>query len=47
MSYSDITRQKVQSTISFLLNQHDFSLLSHVCQPTLSNVGESLLDQRA
>ena len=45
-SYSDITRQKVQSTISFLLNEHDFPLLSNVCQPILSNVSESRLYQR-
>ena len=45
-SYSDITRQKVQSTISFLLNEHDFPLLSNVCLPILSNVSESRLYQR-
>ena len=44
-SYSDLTRQKVQSTISFLLNEHDFPLLSNVCQPILSNVSESRLYQ--
>ena len=44
-SYSDITRQKVQSTISFLLNEHDFPPLSNVCQPILSNVSESRLYQ--
>ena len=44
-SYSDITRQKVQSTISFLLNEHDFPPLSNVCQPILSNVSESRLHQ--
>ena len=45
-SYSDITREKVQSTISFLLNEHDFPPLSNVCQPILSNVSESRLYQR-
>ena len=45
-SYSDITRQKVQSTISFSLNEHDFPPLSNVCQPILSNVSESRLYQR-
>ena len=45
-SYSDITRQKVQSTISFSLNEHDFPTLSNVCQPILSNVSESRLHQR-
>ena len=45
-SYSDITRQKVQSTISFLLNEHDFPPSSNVCQPILSNVSESRLYQR-
>ena len=45
MSYSDITRQKVQS-ISFSLNEHDFPTLSNVCQPILSNVSESRLYQR-
>ena len=45
MSYSDITRQKVQSTISFLLNEHDFPPLSNVCHPILSNVSESRLYQ--
>ena len=45
-SYSDITRQKVQSTIYFLLNEHDFPPLSNVCQPILSNVSESSLHQR-
>ena len=44
-SYSDITRQKVQSTISFLLNEHDFPPLPNVCQPILSNVSESRLYQ--
>ena len=44
-SYSDITRQKVQSTISFSLNEHDFPPLSNVCQPILSNVSESRLHQ--
>ena len=42
-SYSDITRQKVQSTISFSLNEHDFPPLSNAWQPILSNVSESLL----
>ena len=45
-SYSDITRQKVQSTISFLLNEHYFPPLSNVCQSILSNVSESRLYQR-
>ena len=45
-SYSDITRQKVQSTISFLLNEHDFPPLSNVYQAILSNVSESRLYQR-
>ena len=45
-SYSDITRQKVQSTISFLLNEHDIPPLSNACQPILSNVSESRLYQR-
>ena len=45
-SYSDITRQKVQSIISFLLIEHDFPLLSNVCQPILSNLSESRLYQR-
>ena len=44
-SYSDITRQKVQSTISFSLNEHDIPPLSNVCEPILSNVGESCLHQ--
>ena len=42
-SYSDIKRQKVQSTISFSLNEHDFPPLSNAWQPILSNVSESLL----
>ena len=45
MSYSDTTREKVQSTISFLLNEHDFQPLSNVCQPIMSNVSESRLYQ--
>ena len=45
-SYSDITRQKVQSTISFSLNEHDFPPVSNVCQPILSNVSELRLHQR-
>ena len=45
-SYSDITRQKVQSTISFLFNEHDIPPLSNVCQPILPNVSESRLYQR-
>ena len=45
-SYSDITRQKVQSTVSFSLNEHGFPTLSNVCQPILSNVSESRLHQR-
>ena len=40
-AYSDITRQKVQMTISFSLNQHDFPPLSNVCLPILSNVSGS------
>ena len=35
-SYSDITRQEVQSTISFCLNEHDFPPLPNVCQPISS-----------
>ena len=46
MSYSDITRQNVQSAISFFLNEHDFPPLSNVCQPNLPNVSESHLYQR-
>ena len=46
MSYSDITRQKVQPTIYFSLNEYDFPPLSNVCQPILSNVSESCLYQR-
>ena len=45
-SYSGITTQKVPSTISFLLNKHDFPPLSNACQPILSNVSESRLYQR-
>ena len=45
-SYSDITRQKVQSNISFSLKEHDFPRLSNVCQPILFNVSESSLYQR-
>ena len=44
-SYSDITRQNVQSTISFLLNEYGFPPLSNVCQPILSNVSESCVYQ--
>ena len=44
-SYSDIKRQKVQSTISFSLNEHDFPPLSNVRQPVSSNVSESRLHQ--
>ena len=44
-SYSDITRQEVQSTISFSLNEHDFLPLSNACEPILCNVGESCLYQ--
>ena len=44
-SHSGITRQNVQSTISFSLNEHNFPPLSNVCQPILSNVGESRLHQ--
>ena len=39
-SYSDITKQKVQSTISFSLNEHDFPPLSNVRQPVSSNVSK-------
>ena len=46
MPCSDTTRQKVQSTISFSLNEHNFPPLSNVCQPILSNIGESCLHQR-
>ena len=42
-SYSDITRQNVQSAISFSLNEHNFPSLSGACQPILFNVGESRL----
>ena len=45
MSYSDITRRKVPSTISFSLNEHDFPPLSNVYHPILSNVSESQLHQ--
>ena len=45
-SDSDITRQKVKSTISFSLIEHDFPPLSNVSQPILSNVSESRLHQR-
>ena len=44
-SYSDITRQKVESTISFSLNEHEVPPLSNVCHPILSNVSESRLYQ--
>ena len=46
VSYSDITRQKVQSTISFLLNKHVFPPLSNFCQSIFSGVGKSRLHQR-
>ena len=42
-SYSDITRQNLQSAISFSLNEHNFPSLSGACQPILFNVGESRL----
>ena len=45
-SYSDITRQEVQSTISFSLNVDDFPPLSNVCQPISSNFSESRLHHR-
>ena len=45
MSYSDITRQKVESTISFSLNEHEVPPLSNVYHPILSNVSESRLYQ--
>ena len=45
-SCSDITRQKLQATIYFLLNERNFLLLSNVCQPILSNVSGSRLYQR-
>ena len=35
ISYSDITRKIVQISISFPLNECDFSPLSNVCKPTL------------
>ena len=44
-SYSDITRQKVESTISFSLNEHEVPPLSNVYHPILSNVSESRLYQ--
>ena len=46
MPYGDIARQKVQSTISFSLNEIDSPSLSNVCQLILSNVTESRLCQR-
>ena len=46
MPYGDIARQKVQSTISFSLNELDSPSLSNVCQLVLSNVTESCLCQR-
>ena len=45
-SYGDITKEKLQSTISFLLHEHNFPRLSNVCQPILSSVSESHLYQR-
>ena len=45
-SYSDITRRKVQSTISFSLNEPEFPPLSNVFHPVLSDVIESRLHQR-
>ena len=44
-SYSDITRQKVQFTISSSLNEHDFPPLSNIYQPILFNFSESRLHQ--
>ena len=44
-SYSNITRQKVQSTISFLLNEHNFPTFSNVSQAVLFNFNESGLYQ--
>ena len=38
MSYSDITRNNVQTNISFPLNERDFPSLSNVCEPILFNV---------
>ena len=43
MSYGDITRQNVQTNISFLLHVHNFLSLSNVCKPILSNVSGSCL----
>ena len=44
-SYRDITRQKVESTISFSLNEHNFPSLSNVCQPIFSNISVPRLYQ--
>ena len=44
-SCTDTARQKVQSTISFLLNEHDLPPLFNFCQPILPNVIESCLYQ--
>ena len=44
-SYSDITRLKVQTTVSFLLNEHNFPPLSNVCHPFWSDVSGSCLFQ--
>ena len=44
-SYSDITRQKVQSNIPFLFNEHDFPPSSNVYQPNLLNASEPRLYQ--
>ena len=41
-SYSDVTRQKVQTTTSFWLNENDFLPLSYVCQSVFSNFSESV-----
>ena len=45
-SYSDITGQKVQTIVFFLLNERHFWLLFNFCQPILSNVSWSRLYQR-
>ena len=45
MPYSDIIRQKAQSTISFLSNEHNVPPLPNVCPSILSNVCDSRLYQ--
>ena len=45
-SYSDITTQNVETTISFSLNDRDFPQLSNVGQSILANVSGSHLHQR-